>query len=166
MLGASFSVFLLMCFRSITGPRLFLWILMTELWKSPNKATVVLLRRILSLLSHMILCIMWQSACLVTTGVSSAACTETSAAITKDDFGNNKGAIISNVNSFGDTWKFRIPGVVCKNGCRGNNCPDCKALFSKFAYCGVMTATTLSNLMTACLMCVLPTGTEACCVTA
>lgn len=62
----------------------------------------------------------------------------------KDDFRNNKGVIIKNVNSFGASWKVNIPGVACANGCKGKNCPDCKAprkaLFSTSTYCGIMTA--------------------------
>lgn len=62
----------------------------------------------------------------------------------KDDFKIRNGGITRNVNTFGASWKVRIPGAACSNGCTGNKCPDCKAprkaLFSKSTYCGIMTA--------------------------
>lgn len=63
----------------------------------------------------------------------------------RDDFKNPGGADVKNVNSFGTSWKVKIPGVACENGCVGEKCPSCeaprKALFSMFNYCGIMTTT-------------------------
>ncbi|KAM3613584.1 uncharacterized protein V6R79_001825 [Siganus canaliculatus] len=62
----------------------------------------------------------------------------------RDDFrlANNK--VTNNVNTFGKSWVVSIPNVVCENGCKGKNCPNCdktrKALFAKSTYCGIITA--------------------------
>ncbi|KAM9309078.1 IgGFc-binding protein [Pholidichthys leucotaenia] len=62
----------------------------------------------------------------------------------KDDFQMSNSRVTSDVNRFGKSWKVKLPNVVCKNGCRGNTCPKCdpirKAVFSKFTYCGIITA--------------------------
>lgn len=62
----------------------------------------------------------------------------------KDDFQMPNSKLTNNVNTFGKSWKVTIPKVVCEDGCRGNNCPDCnpaqKAVFSKPNYCGILTA--------------------------
>ncbi|XP_071325188.1 IgGFc-binding protein [Trachinotus anak] len=62
----------------------------------------------------------------------------------KDDFQMPNRQLTNNVNVFGKSWKVTIPNVVCENGCEGNNCPKCdaarKAVFSKPAYCGIVTA--------------------------
>lgn len=64
----------------------------------------------------------------------------------KDDFRNQRGVIVKDVNSFGASWMVKIHGVACANGCRGNKCPNCpashRALFSTFTYCGIMTSPT------------------------
>lgn len=61
-----------------------------------------------------------------------------------DDFRDPQGVIVKDVNSFGASWKVKIPGTKCINGCKGKSCPSCKAprkaLFSKSTYCGIMTA--------------------------
>ncbi|XP_078143106.1 IgGFc-binding protein isoform X1 [Centroberyx gerrardi] len=61
-----------------------------------------------------------------------------------DDFQMSNRQLTKNVNVFGKSWKVTIPGVVCDNGCEGNNCPKCdparKAVFIKPTYCGVVTA--------------------------
>uniref|UniRef100_A0A3Q3BQL9 Fc gamma binding protein n=1 Tax=Haplochromis burtoni TaxID=8153 RepID=A0A3Q3BQL9_HAPBU len=60
-----------------------------------------------------------------------------------DDFEMPNRRLTNNVNEFGKSWKVTIPNVVCENGCEGNSCPECdpalKAVFSKSAYCGIMT---------------------------
>lgn len=60
-----------------------------------------------------------------------------------DDFEMPNRKLTNNVNEFGKSWKVTIPNVVCENGCEGNSCPECdpalKAVFSKSAYCGIMT---------------------------
>uniref|UniRef100_A0A667ZSL4 Fc gamma binding protein n=1 Tax=Myripristis murdjan TaxID=586833 RepID=A0A667ZSL4_9TELE len=62
----------------------------------------------------------------------------------KDDFQMPNRQLTNNVNVFGKSWKVTIPGVVCANGCEGNNCPKCdparKAVFIKPTYCGIVTA--------------------------
>ncbi len=62
----------------------------------------------------------------------------------KDDFQMPSHQLAKNENKFGKSWKVTIPNVVCGNGCEGKNCPNCdpirKALFSKSAYCGIVTA--------------------------
>uniref|UniRef100_H2RJX0 Fc gamma binding protein n=1 Tax=Takifugu rubripes TaxID=31033 RepID=H2RJX0_TAKRU len=61
-----------------------------------------------------------------------------------DDFRDSRGIIVKDVNSFGASWKVKIPGAVCLDGCKGKSCPTCKAplkaLFSTSTYCGIMTA--------------------------
>lgn len=62
----------------------------------------------------------------------------------KDDFKLPNGQVTKYVNTFGRSWKVAIAGVVCNDGCSGNNCPACKpnhkAVFSKSTYCGIITA--------------------------
>ncbi|KAG7469170.1 hypothetical protein MATL_G00126120 [Megalops atlanticus] len=60
-----------------------------------------------------------------------------------DDYRLASGAVTSNVNTFGASWKVAIPGVVCDDGCAGNDCPKCdaklKAVFQQPGYCGILT---------------------------
>uniref|UniRef100_A0A665VU45 Fc fragment of IgG binding protein n=1 Tax=Echeneis naucrates TaxID=173247 RepID=A0A665VU45_ECHNA len=62
----------------------------------------------------------------------------------KDDFQMPNHQVTDNVNVFGKSWMLTISGVVCENGCEGNNCPNCdparKAVFSKSTYCGIVMA--------------------------
>ncbi|XP_069552328.1 IgGFc-binding protein isoform X1 [Brachyistius frenatus] len=62
----------------------------------------------------------------------------------KDDFQMPSHQLTNQVNVFGGSWKVAIPNVVCENGCKGDNCPECdparKAVFSKSTYCGIATA--------------------------
>lgn len=62
----------------------------------------------------------------------------------KDDFQMPDQKLVKDINVFGKSWKVAIPNVVCENGCQGNECPDCdpahKDVFSKPAYCGILTA--------------------------
>uniref|UniRef100_A0AAY4AS27 VWFD domain-containing protein n=1 Tax=Denticeps clupeoides TaxID=299321 RepID=A0AAY4AS27_9TELE len=60
-----------------------------------------------------------------------------------NDFSLPGGALTSDINAFGKAWKVAIPGVVCEDGCNGNNCPVCdpklRAVFEKTTYCGTIT---------------------------
>uniref|UniRef100_A0A3P9H1N3 Fc fragment of IgG binding protein n=1 Tax=Oryzias latipes TaxID=8090 RepID=A0A3P9H1N3_ORYLA len=62
----------------------------------------------------------------------------------KDDFQMPDQILAKDINVFGKSWKVAIPNVVCENGCQGNECADCdpahKDVFSKPAYCGILTA--------------------------
>ncbi|XP_035236114.1 IgGFc-binding protein-like [Anguilla anguilla] len=60
-----------------------------------------------------------------------------------DEFRLPDGRLVGDVNVFGAAWKVAIPGVVCDDGCSGNNCPKCdpkqKEVFQKPSYCGILT---------------------------
>ncbi|XP_041932222.1 IgGFc-binding protein-like [Alosa sapidissima] len=46
---------------------------------------------------------------------------------TDDEFQLPDGKITKDVTAFGSSWKVGVPGVVCENGCEGDNCPKCPA---------------------------------------
>ncbi|XP_076157955.1 alpha-tectorin-like [Alosa pseudoharengus] len=46
---------------------------------------------------------------------------------TDDEFQLPDGKITKDVTAFGSSWKVGLPGVVCENGCEGDNCPKCPA---------------------------------------
>lgn len=43
----------------------------------------------------------------------------------KDDFQLPDGNVAKDFQSFGAAWKVPVPGVVCEDGCSGDNCPKC-----------------------------------------
>ncbi|KAL2080289.1 hypothetical protein ACEWY4_024082 [Coilia grayii] len=42
-----------------------------------------------------------------------------------DEFQLPDGKLTKDVTTFGASWKVGVPGVVCEDGCVGNNCPKC-----------------------------------------
>ncbi|KAM6967506.1 IgGFc-binding protein [Aplochiton taeniatus] len=60
----------------------------------------------------------------------------------KDDFRLPSQQVTDKIAAFGESWKVAIPGVVCDNGCEGNNCPACppaqRAVFEKPTHCGIV----------------------------
>ncbi|XP_044191762.1 IgGFc-binding protein-like [Thunnus albacares] len=58
-----------------------------------------------------------------------------------DEFQLPTGEVTKNIQTFGEAWKVAVPGVVCENGCAGDQCPKCdsaqKEIFEKD--CGIIT---------------------------
>lgn len=48
-----------------------------------------------------------------------------------DEFKLPSGDLTKNIETFGDAWKMGVLGVVCDNGCSGDQCPKCDAAQKK-----------------------------------
>lgn len=55
--------------------------------------------------------------------------------IKTDEFELPDGNVTKDIKTFAEAWKVAVPGVVCEDGCSGNQCPKCnstqKAIFEK-----------------------------------